>query len=58
MDGGEHDREAVEGLKVSVVTTEVSVPEGAKIPVYSGVYTVQTAVTEGRPAGFGVGDSV
>jgi len=55
----EQTREEVGGLKVSVVTTEVSVPDTETgIPVYSGVYRLHRSVTEGRPAGFGAGDQV
>ena len=56
-DGSDIRREDVAGLKVSVVTTEVSIQQGG-FPRYSGVYEVHPEVTEGRPAGCGDGDRV
>ncbi|KAH8787772.1 common central domain of tyrosinase-domain-containing protein [Hyaloscypha finlandica] len=51
-DGMERNRDEVPGLVVSVVSTEVALPEGNR-PKYSGVYTVHPEVTAGRPAGLG-----
>lgn len=51
-DGTEKDREEVPGLVVSVVSTEVALPVGQR-PRYSGIYTVHSEVTAGRPAGLG-----
>jgi tyrosinase len=51
VDGREVDRGSVEGLKISVVTTEITV-NANEFPVYSGVYAVHCEVTEGRPGGF------
>lgn len=56
-DGAEIDRGEVEGLKVSVVSTEVRCNAGGW-PEYSGVYEVHAEVTGGRPAGLGEGDRV
>jgi tyrosinase len=53
-DGTERNRDEVPGLVVSVVSTEVALPEGNR-PKYSGVYTVHPEVTAGRPAGLGAG---
>jgi tyrosinase len=56
-DGTDKPREEVEGLKVSLVTTEVTLPVGG-FPQYSGVYEVHPEVTDGRPAGHCPGDQV
>lgn len=53
-DGTEKNRDEVPGLVVSVVSTEVALPEGNR-PKYSGVYMVHPEVTAGRPAGLGAG---
>lgn len=54
-DGTEKSREEIPGLKVSVVSTEITLPVGG-FPVYSGVYEVHEGVTDGRPAGLNAGD--
>lgn len=56
-DGTDKRREEVEGLKVSVVTTEVSL-SATGLPQYSGVYEIHSEVTDGRPAGHNDGDQV
>lgn len=54
-DGTDKRREEVEGLSVSVVTTEVEIEPNGK-QRFSGVYQVHPEVTEGRPAGHNAGD--
>ncbi|TVY40445.1 Tyrosinase [Lachnellula subtilissima] len=49
------EMDEVPGLKVGVVSTEVSLPTGG-FPKYSGVYEVHNEVTDGRPAGCNVGE--
>ncbi|EMR83072.1 putative tyrosinase precursor protein [Botrytis cinerea BcDW1] len=56
-DGTEIDRGDVEGLKISVVSTEVRCAQGG-FPEYSGEYEVHSEVTGGRPAGLGEGDRI
>lgn len=56
-DGTEIDRGNVEGLKISVVSTEVRCTQGG-FPEYSGEYEVHSEVTGGRPAGLGEGDRI
>ncbi|KAB8292555.1 hypothetical protein EYC80_008264 [Monilinia laxa] len=56
-DGTEIDRGEVQGLKISVVSTEVSCAQGG-FPEYSGHYEVHSEVTGGRPAGLGEGDHI
>lgn len=56
-DGTEKSRDEVPGLKIGVVTTEVTLPVGG-YPVYSGVYEVHNEVTDGRPAGINVGEDL
>lgn len=56
-DGTDKRREEVEGLKVSVVTTEVGL-SASGFPQYSGVYEVHPEVTDGRPGGYCDGDQV
>ncbi|KAF7890194.1 hypothetical protein EAF00_008509 [Botryotinia globosa] len=56
-DGTEIDRGNVEGLKISVVSTEVRCAQGG-FPEYSGEYEVHSEVTGGRPAGLGEGDRI
>ncbi|KAH8586174.1 hypothetical protein B0O99DRAFT_656959 [Bisporella sp. PMI_857] len=56
-DGSERSRDEVMGLKVSVVTTKVSCPEGS-FPIYSGDYEIYPQCTQGRPGGYCDGDLV
>ncbi|KAF7945069.1 hypothetical protein EAE96_009849 [Botrytis aclada] len=56
-DGTEIDRGNVEGLKISVVSTEVRCAQGG-FPEYNGEYEVHSEVTGGRPAGLGEGDRI
>ena len=55
-DGTDKRREEVQGLSVSVVSTEVEVEQGRQR--YSGVYQIHPEVTAGRPAGHNAGDQV
>lgn len=55
FDGSEVQRDQVPGLKVSVVSTKVRIGED-ELPVYSGVYEQHLRITDGRPAGVGVGE--
>jgi len=56
-DGTDKPREEVAELKVSVVSTDVTIPPDG-FPQYSGVYEIYPEVTEGRPAGHGAGDNI
>ncbi|KAF2259352.1 Di-copper centre-containing protein [Lojkania enalia] len=56
-DGEEVGRDSVPGLKVGVVSTEVSIGEDG-VPVYSEVYETLEGVTDGRAAGLGAGEEV
>lgn len=56
--GVEKSRAEVPSLKVSVVSTEVSLPGPDAPPRYSGDYKLHPAVTRGRPAGFNDDDEV
>lgn len=57
FDGTEVERVDVPGLKVSVVSTEVSVGEN-DVPVYGGQWVTHTDVSDGRPGGLGSGDQI
>lgn len=56
-DGNEVPRDLVDDLKVSVVSTEVTLPSSHdQLPVYSGHYTLHPICTAGRPGGYSEGD--
>jgi len=56
-DGREVSRAGMEGLKVMVVSNEVTVPEGeAELPVFAEGVTVHPEATRGRGDGTGLGE--
>jgi tyrosinase len=57
FDGSEWPRDQVPGLKVGVCSTRVTVGE-ADVPVYGDQWRMHEGITDGRPAGHGVGDQV
>jgi len=57
FNGEEKDRDEVPGLKVSVVSTNVTIGDDG-VPVYSGAYTVHPTITDGKPAGHSPGDQI
>lgn len=57
FNGEEKDRNEVPGLKVSVVSTNVRIGDDG-VPVYSDVYTVHPAITDGKSAGHSPGDQI
>ncbi|KAI9785538.1 MAG: hypothetical protein M1839_009279 [Geoglossum umbratile] len=58
-DGTLTPREEVSDLKVSVISTEVTLPTApGQFPVHSNEYKIHTAITEGRPGGLGASDDV
>ncbi|MCJ1392937.1 hypothetical protein MMC18_005809 [Xylographa bjoerkii] len=57
-DGSHKLREDVPNLKVSVISTEVTIPTAPdQLPVH-GEYTIHSEVTQGKPAGHNDGDRV
>ncbi|KAK4167136.1 hypothetical protein QBC43DRAFT_8498 [Cladorrhinum sp. PSN259] len=55
--GEEKDCTEVPGLKVSVVSTEVTIGENG-LPDYSGVYVVYPEITDGKPGGLCPGEHI
>ena len=58
MEDEEVPRENVDGLKVSVVSSEVTKPSHTGQFPHFGRFQVHTNVTHGRPAGFWEGDQM
>jgi tyrosinase len=51
-DGTHKPNEEVRGLKISVVSTDVDLPDDPhELPQYSGHYTIHPEITEGEPGG-------
>ena len=47
----------MDDLLVSAVSTDITIPTDAdELPVYSGVYTLHPACTQGKPGGYSHGD--